>query len=405
MKKYNLFFICILILAALLSLNAVLKANTPAQNSQNTNNNIVATVVVTTPTNLNSHVQITLNQSSISLEQGKSVLLTAVTSPSDALNRLVWKSSDQNIATVDSGGRIDGLQPGSCSITAAVDNTIVSCDLQVTAKDTSATSPTETTTATFGNQDTLAKNLKNSDKNPYLIKVNREQNVVTAYTYNQDGKYTIPVRAMVCSTGDNTPDGTYTTGYHQKWNYLFGDVWGQYATGITGEILFHSVPYKKSSPDSLVASYYNQLGTTASMGCVRMAVADVKWVYDNCQEGTTVVIYEDSNPTPLQKPTPIKVPDNDTWDPTDTSNSNNPWNSCKPSLLGTDDIVLSKNASFNIMQNVSAKDTCGNDITGKITVLGNVNVYKPGTYKLTYSVIDVLGRTAQSDRIVTVKNS
>ena len=34
---------------------------------------------------------------------------------------------------------------------------------------------------------------------PYYVKVNRLQNVVTIYTLDEDGYYTKPVRAMVCS--------------------------------------------------------------------------------------------------------------------------------------------------------------------------------------------------------------
>ena len=47
---------------------------------------------------------------------------------------------------------------------------------------------------------------------PYYIKVNRLKNVVTIYGL-EDGYYTKPVRAMVCSVGKNngTPAGTYRT--------------------------------------------------------------------------------------------------------------------------------------------------------------------------------------------------
>ena len=40
---------------------------------------------------------------------------------------------------------------------------------------------------------------------------------------------------------------------------------------------------------------YNKLGTSASMGCVRMCVRDVKWVYDFCNVGTTVEFYDDED--------------------------------------------------------------------------------------------------------------
>ena len=34
------------------------------------------------------------------------------------------------------------------------------------------------------------------------------------------------------------------------------------------------------------------LGHRASHGCIRMKVKEVKWIYDNCPEGTTVVIQD-----------------------------------------------------------------------------------------------------------------
>ena len=34
------------------------------------------------------------------------------------------------------------------------------------------------------------------------------------------------------------------------------------------------------------------LGHPASHGCIRMKLKEVKWIYDNCPEGTTVVVQE-----------------------------------------------------------------------------------------------------------------
>ena len=46
---------------------------------------------------------------------------------------------------------------------------------------------------------------------PYYIKINRMQNCITVYTPDENGEYTIPYKAMVCSTGlyNATPSGTY----------------------------------------------------------------------------------------------------------------------------------------------------------------------------------------------------
>ena len=52
---------------------------------------------------------------------------------------------------------------------------------------------------------------------------------------------------------------------------------------------------------------------------------------------------------------------------------------------------------------VTATDTCGNDITKKIAVTGNVDADRAGTYRVTYTVTDALHRTAKEDITVTVE--
>lgn len=123
--------------------------------------------------------------------------------------------------------------------------------------------------------------------------------------------------------------GIYATPQKFLWVDLFGNVYGQYSTQIVGDILFHSVPYsRKYDKSSLIYSYYDKLGTSASAGCVRLTVEDAKWIYDNCELGTNVEFYDDFNtPGPLGKPSAQKISGNKTlrnWDPTDPD-ENNPW--------------------------------------------------------------------------------
>jgi len=167
-----------------------------------------------------------------------------------------------------------------------------------------------------------------SDSYPYYITVNLNQNIVTAYKMDEEGKYTVPERAFYCSVGEATPTGTFRTSEKYVWRYLFGNVYGQYATRVTGHILFHSVPYYKQDKSTLEYEEYNKLGETASMGCIRMTVEDVKWIYDNCPSGTTVKMYRSNEPEPLEPLRPQKIDMNDPrrfWDPTDPD-TDNPWN-------------------------------------------------------------------------------
>ena len=78
----------------------------------------------------------------------------------------------------------------------------------------------------------------------YYIKVNYGANTVTIYTKDSNGKYTVPYKAMVCSTGTATPtSGVYTIKGRWRWLGLIGGVYGQYSTQIVGNILFHSLEY------------------------------------------------------------------------------------------------------------------------------------------------------------------
>lgn len=172
----------------------------------------------------------------------------------------------------------------------------------------------------------------------YAYKVNRAANTVTVYKRDSNGEYTIPYKAMVCSTGDDTPVGTYYTyddpsssswAPYYPWWPLYGDVYGMYATGIVGSILFHSVPYYSPDPGDLEFEEYNKLGTSASAGCVRLSVRDMLWVVSHCPEGTMVTFYDDADdPGPLGKPEPLRIDvssPNRGWDPTDPD-PDNPWN-------------------------------------------------------------------------------
>lgn len=239
---------------------------------------------------------------------------------------------------------------------------------------------------------------------PYYIKVNKQQNNVTVYEKDKAGKYTKPVKAMACSTGPDTPLGTYNTLIKYRWKLLMGDVWGQYSTRIVDGILFHSVWYYKMDETTLSATQYNKLGTSASHGCIRLTVEDAKWIYDNCPVGTTVEIYNAKDPGPLGKPKTIKIPAGTGWDPTDPSDRN-PFNGKTPVFKGVTDKAIEWGAKTNLLAGVKAASSTGTDITPDIKVEGKLDVYTAGKYKIKYSVTDAIGRSTQKTVTFTVKES
>ena len=241
------------------------------------------------------------------------------------------------------------------------------------------------------------------EKAPYYIKVNKLQNCVTIYEQDEDGKYTVPVRAMACSGGNATPLGTYKTQAKYRWKLLMGDVWGQYSTRIFQGILFHSVWYYQQDASTLSAAQYNKLGTTASHGCIRLTVEDAKWIYDNCKLGTVVEVYSDEDPGPLGKPETIKLKSGTGWDPTDPS-EDNPFKDSKPSIKGASNKTIEWGTKINLLKGVKASSTAGSDITSKLEVTGEVDIYTAGKYKVTYSVTDAIGRVRNKKATITVKD-
>lgn len=251
----------------------------------------------------------------------------------------------------------------------------------------------------------------NQDK-PYLIRVNRAANCVTVYGIDESGFYSIPVKAMVCSTGKtvgDTPLGNGSITDKYTFHPMVDGTYGQYAVRfMSGGILFHSVPYYTQNKDDLETEQFNLLGSVASLGCVRLCVRDSLWIYENCPEGTDVIVYDDAaDPGPLGKPEMIKIPVNSQyagWDPTDPDPAN-PWAQYSAMISGAKDTTIQVGESFDPYSGVTAVDTCGNDITDKMKLSGSYDVGVPGAYTITYSVTDAIGSSATETITLIVEDT
>ena len=131
----------------------------------------------------------------------------------------------------------------------------------------------------------------------YTLMVDRLNQIVRAYTYDERGEYTVLVREMICSTGTSkyaTPLGTTIMPKKRaRWGYFpTWDSHAQYLTRIDSANAFHSVLYTAPDETTLAVKSFEDLGTPASHGCVRLYVSDAKWIYDNCEAGTIITVYE-----------------------------------------------------------------------------------------------------------------
>lgn len=133
---------------------------------------------------------------------------------------------------------------------------------------------------------------------PFAITVDVNNQVTTVYGRDEQGDYSVVIRQMLCTTGtkSNPSDvGDWTlNGRTARWCYF--PRWGghaQYWTRINSSIAFHSVIYNTVNTMDLSVKSYKNLGKRGSHGCIRLTVADAKWIYDNVGEGTVVTIRED----------------------------------------------------------------------------------------------------------------
>lgn len=271
----------------------------------------------------------------------------------------------------------------------------------------------ETETAARQDETTNEKETERETVNPktlpYKIMVNRAANCITVYKNDGNGNFTTPVKAIVCSTGKNvgdTPFGKFSTLISYKWLRMVDNSYGQYAYRFYGSILFHSVPYYTQDKGNLEWEQFNKLGEPASLGCVRVCVADAIWLINNCQVGTAVEVYDDAdNPGPLGKPEMIKIPEDSPyrgWDPTDPD-KNNPWNNCSPEIKVEKTSATIVTHSTDIIRTLGIKgyDTCGNDVTNMVKITG-LDVNTEGVYTVKLNLTDLIGRKA-AEVTVTVE--
>ena len=124
----------------------------------------------------------------------------------------------------------------------------------------------------------------------YEIEVDKSKQVVTVYTVGEEGYYNLIVKQFICSTGhcDKVEDGWYTIGEKSRWKKMGNGSYAQYASRISGPYLFHSGCYYEQRNSQLKVRYYENLGTNASSGCIRLTCGDAYWIYTNCPKGTPI---------------------------------------------------------------------------------------------------------------------
>lgn len=120
--------------------------------------------IVTVHKEIIAVTSITLDKNSLSLVKGESETLTATVNPSGATHTNVsWSSSDSNVASVDSKGKVKAIASGNATITAQVDGIKATCTVTVTVPVESITLNKTKITLNKGESETLIATITPND--------------------------------------------------------------------------------------------------------------------------------------------------------------------------------------------------------------------------------------------------
>ena len=106
------------------------------------NDNVSGTATITvkaTSTNVPA-TGITVNPVSVSINTGEEVTPTVTLTPANSTDTITWSSSDENVATVSSAGKIKAIKAGTATITATANSTTFAT-ITVTVQDRATNDP------------------------------------------------------------------------------------------------------------------------------------------------------------------------------------------------------------------------------------------------------------------------
>lgn len=246
-----------------------------------------------------------LTSSSITVKVDATQKITVKGTMIDSCN-----SCNKKIATVDNKGVVTGVAPGNTTIFVKCANgKTYGCNIRVYNNINFIENPTfedlaPTVNMSFeelvGNTGVYGFPEGFPVPETYRITVDLYWHVVMVYRQDENGKYTLPVRYMICSSGadsSRTPTGTFKMKSYRVRNSIFNNTtsYAQYWSLITGRIYFHSILYTSLNASDYTVSSWNALGKNVSHGCIRLTVPDARWIWYNCAPGTVVEIRSGSS--------------------------------------------------------------------------------------------------------------
>lgn len=237
----------------------------------------------------------------------------------------------------------------------------------------------------------------------YYIQVNRSDNMVLVWNTVNGEKKKLE-KLFIASVNQNLEEGDYEIAEKNIWRTMQDYTFVQYSSKAATTLLFHSPVYEIKNPGYMLVKTYQMIGSANdSTEGITMTVADSKWIYENCGEGTIVNIYTDSNPTYSLTPEELMdIPNGLRWDPTDPDRKNM-WVQGKIAFLkGVSDKTIPVGGYVDPWEGIYAKTEDGRNVTNNITVHNHVNNMVPGVYSIEYILADNTGQVIRQFATVTV---
>ena len=221
-----------------------------------------------------------------------------------------FSSSKKKIASVDENGVVTAKKRGNAEISVLCENgETYTCEVEVYLNILDIEEPkfsdlAPTTRMSFeelvGDNGIYDELEYTPEAGTYRLIVDLYHKVVMAYTKDDNGNYTVPVRYMLCGVGASstpTPTGVFNMeNYRLRYEIFNGtNCYGQYWSLIKGRIYFHSILYTSFDAKDYTETSYDNLGKAVSHGCIRLTVPDARWIYYNVAPETEVEIRKGSS--------------------------------------------------------------------------------------------------------------
>ncbi|NLX82783.1 MAG: L,D-transpeptidase family protein [Clostridiales bacterium] len=155
--------------------------------------------------------------------------------------------------------------------------------------------------------DGIPKPTLEPDLIPYYVEVDVVNQLIKVFSLDENREHTKLEKVFWCSTGTpgfpSRPGDYILTGRRSRWAHFpnWGGGTAAWWLRIDREIAFHSVIYANYDLKRPNMNSVRKLGSVASHGCIRLTLADAKWMYDNIGAGTLVRIYDDGLKDPELK--------------------------------------------------------------------------------------------------------